>query len=55
MTQPRVMLVTSEMMQKGVVPLFFTGGALQYSGRAWAIRNGPRPLAAGWIIGVVIF
>ncbi|WP_140048445.1 hypothetical protein [Thioflexithrix psekupsensis] len=43
------MLVTSEMMEDGIVPLLFTGGACNIQGINGPIRNPGRDLLAQWL------
>ena len=46
MTEPKSMLVTSEMMQAGIAPLLFTGGASNIQGPTGPMRN-PGPGSTG--------
>lgn len=49
MDDPRVMLVTSEMMEAGEKPLLFTGGACNVQGLSGPIRNPGRDPLARWL------
>lgn len=46
---PKSMLVTSEMMQEGVTPLLFTGGASNIQDTDGPIRNPGRDPLAAWL------
>lgn len=46
---PKSMLVTSEMMQAGVVPLLFTGGASNIQSPTGPVRNPGRDPLAYWL------
>jgi hypothetical protein len=46
---PKSMLVTSEMMQEGVTPLLFTGGASNIQDTNGPIRNPGRDPLAAWL------
>ena len=49
MTELKSMLVTSEMMQAGIAPLLFTGGASNIQGPTGPIRNPGRDPLAKWL------
>lgn len=49
MTESKSMLVTSEMMQAGIAPLLFTGGASNIQGPSGPIRNPGRDPLAKWL------
>lgn len=49
MDNPRIMLVTSEMMEAGETPLLFTGGACNIQGLRGPIRNPGRDPLARWL------
>ena len=49
MDKPQSMLVTSEMMQTGVKPLLFTGGACNIQAVTGPIRNPGRDPLAAWL------
>lgn len=49
MSNPSSMLVTSEMMQAGAVPLLFTGGACNVPGADGPGRNPGRDFLARWL------
>jgi len=47
--KPKSMLITSEMMQEGVIPQLFTGGACNIQDLSGPIRNPGRDPLAAWL------
>lgn len=49
MSKPKSRLITSEMMQKGEIPLLFTGGACNIQDVSGPVRNPGRDPLAHWL------